>query len=256
MSQNPIRAALAERGCAVGPWLTIADPAIVTALGAAGCDFVLADGQHAAHDLSNLLPLGAAAQAAGAALMVRVPWSEPWMVMRALDFGAAAVLVPMVSTIEQATSVARAMRYPPHGERSYGPKLHADGDPYDLAHGPVCLVMIETQEGLDNVEQIAAVPGIDGLFLGPVDMGFALGEINTADDIPAGINSVRSLEAVDRIVAAANDAGIAAAAAVFGSAHEAALARAGMRIQVARNDVELLTEGARARMNQLRGNFS
>lgn len=256
MSQNPIRVALAERGCAVGPWLSVADPAVVSALGAAGCDFVLADGQHGPHDLSNLMPLGAAAKAARIAFMVRVPWSEPWMVMRALDFGAAAVVVPMVSTVEQATSVARAMRYPPHGERSFGPKLHADGDPYDPANGPMCLVMIETQEGLDNVEQIAALPGIDGLFLGPVDMGFALGEINKAADIPEGISSARSLKAVERIVAAANDAGIAAAAAVFGPEHEAALAAAGMRIQVARNDVDLLVDGARAAMASLRGNFS
>ncbi|WP_405182606.1 aldolase/citrate lyase family protein [Nocardia sp. NBC_01377] len=122
----------------------------------------------------NLLPVIQAVELGGGASLVRVAMNQPDLIMRALDVGAIGVVVPMVSTPAQARAAADATRYPPHGTRSFGPVRNFYGVEAAAAVS-TCLFMIETAEGLDNVDEIAATPAVDGLFVGPADLGLALG---------------------------------------------------------------------------------
>jgi 4-hydroxy-2-oxoheptanedioate aldolase len=106
-------------------------------------------------------------------------WNEPGLIMRVLDLGAAGVIVPLVDSAEEAARAVEACRYPPEGTRSYGPSRAAlvvgSSVPADLAAAALCFVMIETRNGLEQVEEIAATPGLDGIYIGPSDLSLALG---------------------------------------------------------------------------------
>src|SRR5207248_10395734 len=116
--------------------------------------------------------------AAGATSLARLPWGEPWLIMRALDLGAAGVIVPLVGSGADAGRAVQACRYPPVGNRSYGPirAQFAIGSrsPAALAEA-LCFAMIETREGLERLEEIASTPGLDGIYIGPSDLSLALG---------------------------------------------------------------------------------
>jgi 4-hydroxy-2-oxoheptanedioate aldolase len=146
----------------------------VETLGRSGIDWVLLDLQHGSGTWDEAVGLIQAIELGGAAAVVRVGWSDPVLIMKALDLGAAGIVVPMVSTPEQAVAAAQSMRYPPLGARSYGPARNPY-NPADPVPPVTCLVMIETVQALGNVDEIVATPGVDGAFVGPADMGLALG---------------------------------------------------------------------------------
>jgi 4-hydroxy-2-oxoheptanedioate aldolase len=162
-----------------GLWAAI--PSSLTAeLGAAaGFDYVCVDLQHGMSDERTMVSMLQATVAAGATALARVAWNEPWLIMRALDLGASGVIVPLVGSREEAARAVQACRYPPEGNRSYGPiraELVAGSRvPDDLARDALCLVMVETREALDRVDEIASTPGLDGVYIGPSDLSVALG---------------------------------------------------------------------------------
>lgn len=162
-----------------GMWAAI--PTSITAeLGAAaGFDYVCIDLQHGVGDERAMVEMVHAILAGGAAPIVRPVWNEPGLIMRALDLGAAGVIIPLINGAAEAARAVEACRYPPHGTRSYGPSraelVLGTSDPAELAAAALCFVMIETREGLDHVEEIAATPGLDGLYIGPSDLSLALG---------------------------------------------------------------------------------
>lgn len=164
---------------AFGLWGSI--PAALTAelAAATGFDYVCVDLQHGGADESAMVAMFSAIEAAGATPLARVAFNEPWMIMRVLDLGAAGVIVPLVGSRDEAARAVRACRYPPHGERSYGPLRAAlavgSSDPERLAADALCIVMVETRQGLDNVDEIAATPGVDAIYIGPSDLSLALG---------------------------------------------------------------------------------
>jgi 4-hydroxy-2-oxoheptanedioate aldolase len=142
-------------------------------MAAQGYDSLTVDIQHGALDYSSLLPMFQAMRAAGVVLSARVPWLEPGIIMKVLDAGAMNVICPMISTPEQAAEFVSYLRYPPAGQRSYGPTRAGIAMP---GYGPamneeiVGLAMIETAEGVENLEAIAATPGLDGIYVGPADL--------------------------------------------------------------------------------------
>jgi 4-hydroxy-2-oxoheptanedioate aldolase len=146
---------------------------------AAGYDYVCVDMQHGLSDEMAMLSMLQAGEAGGASMLVRVAGNEPWMLMRALDLGAAGVIVPLVSSAAEAARAVTACRYPPAGIRSFGPSraelVLGTTTPAEIGAAALCFVMIETREGLDDVEAIAATPGLDGLYIGPSDLAVALG---------------------------------------------------------------------------------
>jgi 4-hydroxy-2-oxoheptanedioate aldolase len=164
---------------AFGLWAAIPSSLTAELAGAAGYDYVCVDLQHGLSDEATMVSMFQATQAAGAVPLARLAWSEPWLIMRALDLGAVGVILPLIDSAEEARRAVEACRYPPHGRRSYGPvraAMVAGSDGLDeLGAGALCIAMIETREGLEHLDEIAATPGLDGLYIGPSDLSIALG---------------------------------------------------------------------------------
>jgi 4-hydroxy-2-oxoheptanedioate aldolase len=210
---NSIRQGINEGRPSLGAWFASGSPVIAELAGRAGLDWVLLDAQHGAVSDADLLPCIQAVGLGGSPALVRVGSDDPRLIMRALDLGAAGVVVPLVSTPEQATAAVAATRYPPAGTRSFGPVRRHYGTGHDSTGAavaePLCLAMIETTAGLDAIDRIAATPGLDGVFIGPVDLSLDLG-LGLPDFSDLG--SLR--EPIGRIVTAARRHGIIAGAAV------------------------------------------
>jgi 4-hydroxy-2-oxoheptanedioate aldolase len=164
---------------AFGLWGSIPTPLTAELAAVAGFDYVCVDLQHGGADEERMVAMFAALEARGAVPLARVAYNEPWMVNRVLDLGAAGVIVPLVGSAEEARRAVSGCRFPPRGQRSYGPLRAAftvgSADPERVAAGALCFVMVETRHGLDNVEAIAATPGLDGVYIGPSDLSIGLG---------------------------------------------------------------------------------
>jgi 4-hydroxy-2-oxoheptanedioate aldolase len=162
-----------------GLWAGIPTSLTAELAGLAGYDFVCVDLQHGAATEATMVSMFQAAQAGGAVPLARLAWNEPWLIMRALDLGAAGVILPLIDNAAEAARAVDACRYPPHGHRSYGPiraeLLMGSTDPDVLGGDALCFAMIETRDGIDNLDEIAATPGLDGLYIGPSDLSIALG---------------------------------------------------------------------------------
>ena len=164
---------------AFGLWASIPTSITAEMAAAAGYDYVCVDLQHGGSDESTMVSMFQATQAAGAAPLARLAWNEPWLIMRALDLGAVGVILPLIDNAGAAARAVEACRYPPLGRRSYGPIraqiVVGSTSLEELGTDALCFAMIETREGLDNLEEIAATPGLDGLYIGPSDLSIALG---------------------------------------------------------------------------------
>jgi 4-hydroxy-2-oxoheptanedioate aldolase len=171
----------------------IPDPTTAEALSFAGFDIVIVDLQHGQATLHDLPNFVRAIDAHGAAPFARTPWSAPQDIMRAVDAGAVGIIIPMIETPEQARLAAEAARYPGRGNRSFGPVRPGLRDT-EYANSIVHVYpMIETGAALESVDEIAAIEGVDGLFVGPVDLGLSMGipalKAMTHPDVAAGIDT-------------------------------------------------------------------
>lgn len=248
---NSIRQALADGKPAFGLWVGTPSPLHVEALGRLNFDWICFDGQHGGHSIDTLVGTFQALQASGStsAPVVRVPWNDPASIMKVLDYGGVGVIVPMVSTKAEAEAAAFAMRYPPAGGRSMGPTRPRYGWDVQAANDDVfLLVMIETKEGLENVEEIAAVPGVDGLFIGPADLALSIG---TEVDM-TGSNPVIN-DAFARCVEAANRNGKIVGSVAAGNDHIEILLEQGLRFVMAGSDVGYIAAGAQASLEKVKG---
>lgn len=169
----------------VGYWSAMDSPVSNERIGRLGYDYVCLDMQHGligyAGMLANLLAIDAGSTSVG---LVRVEANDFTMIGRALDAGAVGVIVPMIDDAADAAAAVAACRYPPLGRRSHYPAraaLRIGFDPAD-SHAAVAVIgMIETAQGLANVEEIAATPGLDALYIGPSDLRLAVGGATTSD---------------------------------------------------------------------------
>lgn len=163
-------------------WSGIPDPLVAEFLARTGFDAVTLDMQHGCHSTESVLRGIPAIKLTGKPAIVRVPVGRFDMASRALDFGAAAVIAPMVNSVADARAFAAAMKFPPMGERSWGPTrviaLHGAPDPQAylrLANSDtLAIAMIETRAAQAALDEILAVDGIDGIFVGPSDFSIAL----------------------------------------------------------------------------------
>ena len=178
---NTFKRALAGPGPLIGLWSGLAGSYAAEVVAGAGFDWMVLDAEHAPSDLAVLLAQLQAAQPYPTHAMVRVPWNDIVWIKRALDIGAQTLLVPQVDTAEQARMAVAYTRYPPAGQRGFGGTTRATRfgrvkDYARRANEELCvLVQIETQTALDNLEEIAAVAGLDGVFIGPADLHASLG---------------------------------------------------------------------------------
>jgi 4-hydroxy-2-oxoheptanedioate aldolase len=156
----------------VGGWLQLPGSATAEIMGTVGFGFVCLDQQHGLIGDDALLPMLQALAATGTPAIVRVPVNEPAAIGRALDRGAAGVLVLLVGSAAEAASAVAACHHPPRGTRSYGPTRLAWAP---LPAEPVCIVMIETIDAVEQAPAIAAVDGLDAVFVGPSDLALSAG---------------------------------------------------------------------------------
>ncbi len=188
---NPFKQAMAQGRPQIGLWLALADAYSTEILAGTGYDWLLLDGEHAPNDLRSQLHLLQAVASATSALpagtqpphpIARVPVGNTALIKQYLDIGATTLLVPMVDTAEQAQALVRATRYAPEGVRGMGSALarssrwQAYPNYVHEANAQVCLlVQAETVQAMDNLDAIAAVPGVDGIFIGPADLSASMG---------------------------------------------------------------------------------
>lgn len=182
MSGNRFKTALARGEPQVGLWLSLASAYPAEVCATAGFQWLLLDGEHAPNDVRSTLTLLQAVAAYPGHPVVRTVDGNPALIKQLLDIGAQTLLVPMVDTAEQARQLVAMTRYPPEGTRGVGAgaaraaRWGARRDYLHRANDEVCLlVQAETRTALDNLAAIAAVDGVDGVFIGPSDLAASMG---------------------------------------------------------------------------------
>ena len=249
-SATPTRSGI--RPSSTGVWQLTADINVARQLAAAGFDWLALDAQHGAFDRSDLVAVGRALEDVGANFVVRVPGVDPVWVGLALDAGASAVIVPTVGSIHDAEAMVTAAHYPPLGQRSWGPFNAMWGgdapDPQTANQRIQCILMIETRAALEDVDAIAAVDGVDALFIGPFDLSLSLGITIDAllsdpgDDAP-----------IPTIVRAAERHGRTVVAFAGEPARVPAFRAFGIDALAVTTDIGLLELGARSAIDLVRG---
>jgi 4-hydroxy-2-oxoheptanedioate aldolase len=237
-------------------WCGLAAPLLAEVIGREGFPAVTIDMQHGLWDITATVSAIAAIRHGGAAPVVRVPLGDFATASRALDFGAEGIISPMINTPADARAFVAATKYPPLGERSWGP--HRATMLAELADQTVYLkegnaltftfAMIETRAALDNVAAIASTPGIDGLFLGPSDLSIALSQGASIDPLSGDVD-----RELGRIAEAARQEGKILGAYCHSAERAVALAKRGVRFLAVGSDLGFLRAGTAAALKTLKG---
>jgi 2-keto-3-deoxy-L-rhamnonate aldolase RhmA len=245
VTENLVKRALKEGKVVYGPGVYTASPDVAVTLGGSGFDFLWIEMEHGPLTLETARSIILATRGLKAMPFTRVPVNEPWQAKRALDIGSLGVIFPFVSTREEAERAVKSCRYPPAGTRGYGPTLAAQrwgmstADYARFADAQVMvIVIIEKKEAIEHIEAIAAVPGIDVLFLGANDLSYSLGVGGRIDDPLVEQVATRLLEAGRRH-------GVAVGYPASAPAEIQKRVAQGFRFFLTSNDVGLLSAGAR-----------
>jgi len=243
--RNAFKQALAKQERQVGLWCGLGNPIAAEILAGAGFDWIVIDGEHAPNDILTLLPQLQAMRGGTAEPVFRVPWNDMVIIKRAMDVGARSLLIPFVQNAEEARKAVAATRYPPLGIRGVAVSTRANDygriqNYLPNAHLDTCvLVQLETNVALKEIEAVAAVEGVDGIFIGPSDLSAAMGHLGNPKhpDAQAAIK-----EAAARIRAAGKSAGT-----LTGNADDAeALFAMGYNFTAVGSDVGILARNAEA----------
>jgi 4-hydroxy-2-oxoheptanedioate aldolase len=181
LPQNPFKRALKANRAQIGLWSSLSSNYSVEVIAGAGFDWILLDCEHSPNELESVLAQLQAAAPYPTHPVVRVPWNDMVNIKRVLDVGAQSLLIPYVSSAEEAKAAVAHTRYPPAGVRGVAGTTRATRfgrikDYAKRAHEEICvLVQVETQSAVDNIEAICAVDGVDGVFIGPADLHASLG---------------------------------------------------------------------------------
>ncbi len=244
MRSNKLRALWREGKPATIGWLGTADGFIAEVMAHAGFDAIVVDMQHGmAIGPDRAATVLQVLSTTDVVPLVRVPWNEPIPIQYVLDAGAYGVVVPMVNNREDAVKAAGACRYAPMGYRSNGPnraRFYFGDDYFEHANKEIiCLAMIETVEGVENLDAIAQVPGIDGFHIGPTDLAISMGLPPAFD-----VKDTKWEESVQKVVAAAKKYGLVAGIQVSGP--EAAVRRfkQGFNFNPLGSDIRIVQAGA------------
>ncbi|MDT0439494.1 MULTISPECIES: HpcH/HpaI aldolase family protein [Streptomyces] len=237
-------------GGRIGTWVKLPALESVQIAAHAGFDFVVVDQEHAPLDVRTAYELITVAAALGTTPLVRVPDGTPSRIQRLLDAGAAGVLIPHVDTVEQAREAAAAVRFPPHGRRGAGGTSRAGRwglasreDYLDSGTAALCVPQIESREAVGNAAAIAAVEGVDALFVGAADIGLDVGQTPASAEV-TGLCA--------QVLAAARENGVPCGAATATPRAAGALLEQGFDFVVVGNDTSMLAEAAVATVRALR----
>lgn len=211
LPRNAFKAALARGELQIGLWSSLCSPIVAEIIGHSGFDWILVDTEHSPNEPPAVLAQLQAMQAGTATPIVRPAWNDPVLLKRLLDIGTQAVLVPFVQNAEEAAKAVAACRYPPAGIRGItvsgrGSRYGRVPDYLKRADAEICvLVQVETGEALAQLESIASVDGVDGVFIGPADLSASLGHIGDPGH-PEVQDAIKG--AVERLAAVGKPAGI------------------------------------------------
>ena len=181
MKTHAIREKLQAGRPTIGCFMSLGSPTVAELLGHAGFEWVVIETEHNALDAAEVQILVTAVEAGGAVPFVRVPSSDRVAIQRALDIGARGIVVPLIRTAEEAAAVVSATRFPPAGTRSFGPlragRYGFDNEDYfRRANDQIVVILIlETREAVEELGEIAVVPGVDALYVGPFDLSLSFG---------------------------------------------------------------------------------
>jgi len=208
IERNPVKVKLHSGQPAVGSWLSLCSPVAAEMMAGVGWDWLVVDAEHSPVGFDAMVNCFRAIQLGGAAPMARVPWNDTVWIQRTLDAGALGLVVPMVNSAEDARAAVANMKYSTLGQRSYGGSRVAPyvaGDYYHWAQENIAvIVMIETVEAVERAEEILAVEGVDGCFIGPSDLALSMG---------VGLNNIGPgtphEEAIQRVLQAGKKVGTA-----------------------------------------------
>ena len=237
---------------AVNGWVAIPAPFSAETLAQAGFDSITMDMQHGLMDYATVVTCLQALHRFPLTPLVRVPWNEPGIIGRVLDAGAMGVICPMINTKAEAEAFVRYTRFPPLGARSHGPiragTYGEAGTYYKTANSEVfCLPMIETPQAIANLDAILDVKGIDGVYVGPGDLGLAMGLAPKLDRTEPEV-----LAHFDTIIAKTKQRGLFAGLHNGTGAYAAEAARRGFRFVTILNDSGLMLRAATAEVKQVR----
>lgn len=180
---NEFKAALRSGKPQLGIWSSLCSPLVAEMLAQSAFDWVLFDAEHSPVEIAGLLPLLQAAGNGTASAVVRPPWNDPVLIKRALDIGALTLILPFVQTPDEAFQAVQSTSYPPRGIRGVAGATRASGygrapDYLTQASSQICtIVQVETSQALAHLPEIAATPGLDGVFIGPSDLSASLGHL-------------------------------------------------------------------------------
>jgi len=251
MRPNRLRELWRAGGAAVNGWLAIPNSFSAETMAHQGWDALTIDLQHGMVDYATMVPMLQAISTTPTVPVVRVPWLEAGILMKALDAGAYGVICPMVNTREDAQRLVAYTHYAPRGTRSFGPvRASLYGGPDYAVHANdtiVTFAMIETAAALDHLDEILSVEGLDAIYVGPSDLSLALGCRPVFDDVDP-----KAAEAIDHILARAKHHGVVAG--IHNGTTTAALARIakGFQFVTVGSDARLMAAGARQVVDQMR----
>ena len=232
-------------------WLSVSHGFTAEIMARQGFDALCIDLQHGTAEMKDVGSLLQAISQTDTVPVVRVAWNEPAAIMKALDLGAYGIIVPLVNTAVEAAMAVAACRYPPVGMRSSGPvrAMHYGGPDY-VAHANdeiVVMAMIETKEGLANLDAICATAGLDAVYIGPADLSFALG-LTPRGDNPDPLH----LATCDKILATAHKHGIKCVMHCAGAEFAAGAVKRGFDMVMLTSDLSCMIAGARLQLDELR----
>jgi len=251
MRPNHLRTLWQAGGAAVNGWLAIANSFSAEVMAHQGWDALTIDLQHGVVDYQAMVGMLQAISTTATTPVVRVPWLEPGILMKALDAGAYGVICPMVSTREDAQKLVAYTTYAPKGTRSFGPvrasMYGGDDYPQQADHTIVRFAMIETAAAMDNLDAILSVEGLDAVYIGPSDLSLALGCKPALDDLEP-----KAAQAVDHILARAKAHGVVAG--IHNAGTEAARQRIakGFQFVTVSSDARLIATGAQQVLTAMR----
>ncbi|MFO1161322.1 MAG: aldolase/citrate lyase family protein [Reyranellaceae bacterium] len=251
MRPNKIKQMWRDGKCVTLGWLSVSHGLTAEVMARLGFDALCVDLQHGTAEMKDVAPLLQAVSQTDTVPVVRVAWNEPAAIMKALDLGAYAIIVPLVNNAAEAAAAVAACRYPPVGMRSNGPvrAVHYGGSDYvaNANNEIVVMAMIETKEGLANLDAICATPGLDAVYIGPADLSFALGLAPRGDN-PDPLH----MATCDKILAAAHKAGIKCVMHCASAAFAAGAVKRGFDMVMLTSDLSCMIAGARAQLDELK----
>lgn len=243
MRSNRVRDIWAAGGNVVNAWLASSASFSAEVMAMQDFDAVSIDLQHGMVDFNQAVSIFQAISAHAPTCMARIPWNDPTWIMKTLDAGALGLICPMINTAEEAERFVSAMRYPPHGSRSFsgvrGPMTMGPDYFKNSAELVIAFAMIETRQALDNLDEIIAVEGLDAVYIGPSDLAISMGYDPVADPTEPEV-----LEAIEHIRRTAADAGVYPCIHTAGGDHAKRMFEQGFRLCTLANEVRLMAQAA------------